>query len=153
MPIDGKAAYDGYYHCTPECWGVYGEVLGFQFSNAVVFGQVHQMTVDSYALQHAGGPHPDKSIAVHLAGLHAAFDLGMHQMQIPRLLQRLARNVQTWPSFSPPRTTSSMTVFEIALADTPREHRAGVKQWAAVVWDSWSVHRDEITLLVASHGL
>ena len=97
MPVDASTAYDGYYHCSAECWSVYGEVLGTQFSNAIIFGQVHQMTVDAYALQHAGGIHKDKSIAIHLAGLHAAYNLGIPQMQIPRLLQRLASNIQDWP--------------------------------------------------------
>ncbi len=52
-----------------ECWQLYTEVLGDQFSNIVLFGQVHQLTVDAYAVQHSGGGHPDKSTAVHLSGL------------------------------------------------------------------------------------
>ncbi|MFQ5400504.1 MAG: DUF5946 family protein [Anaerolineae bacterium] len=148
MPFDGRAAYDGYYNCSPECWSVYAELLGFEFSNAVLFGQVHQMSVDSYALQHAGGPHPDKSVAIHLAGLHAAFNLGIRQTQIPRLLQQLAATVQRWPHFPPPESTGPMTVFDVALADSLLEHVARVQKWAGFVWDSWSdTHRDVASLV------
>ena len=68
MPVSEGAAYDGYYNTSPECWSVYTEVLGAEYSNPVLFGQVHQLTVDTYAVQHPGGLHPDKSIAIHLAG-------------------------------------------------------------------------------------
>jgi len=70
MPDSDTAIYYGYFNASPECWMVFTEVLEAEFSNAVLFGQVHRLTVDAYAVQHAGGPHPDKSIAVHLSGLH-----------------------------------------------------------------------------------
>ena len=56
---------DSYYNASPECWAVYTEGLGAEYSHAVIFGQVHQWTVDTYAVQHAGGSHPDKSIDIH----------------------------------------------------------------------------------------
>lgn len=55
MPASPKADYDGYYNCSAECWSVCTEVLGSEFGNALLFGHVHQMTVDTYALQHAEG--------------------------------------------------------------------------------------------------
>jgi hypothetical protein len=70
MPRSATASYAGYYNTSPECWEVYTEVLGAEFSNAVLFGQVHQLTVATYAVQHAGGPHSEKSIGVHLTGLY-----------------------------------------------------------------------------------
>jgi hypothetical protein len=93
MPPDESAAYDGYYDCSPECWGVYSEVLGQQFSNAIVFSHVHQLTVDAYALQHAGGKHKDKSVVIHLCGLHAAGVEKIPQMQIAGQLQKIASRV------------------------------------------------------------
>ena len=67
----------GYYNTSDECWDLYTEVLGTEYSNAVLFGQVHQLTVDAYAVQHAGGPHPDKSFAIHLYGLYLALEKGI----------------------------------------------------------------------------
>jgi hypothetical protein len=72
LPItaDPRATYDGYFNCSPECWSIFTEVIGREFSNAVLFGQVHHLTVEAYAVQHAGGSHPDKSVDIHLAGLY-----------------------------------------------------------------------------------
>ena len=152
MPVDDRSVYDGYYNCSSECWEIYGELLGQQFSNAVIFGHVHQMTVDSYALQHAGGPHPNKSIAIHLAGLYASFELGVHQMQIPRLLQRLADTINHWPEYSPPHSCGPLKAFEVALADDPLEHIARVKKWSSFVWAAWSAHHDSIAELVEPYA-
>ena len=43
MPVDGTPPYQGYYHTSSECWSIYTEVLGTEFGNALIFGQVHQL--------------------------------------------------------------------------------------------------------------
>ena len=148
MPRNANAVYEGYYHCSAECWSVYADVLGFEFANAVVFRQVHQLTVDTYAVQHAGGGHPDKSIAVHLAGLHAAFDLNMPSIQIPRLLQRLAECVDVWPHFPPPDSTGPVNALAVALACSPQVHVERVRKWSRMVWIAWSFYHRDIAAFV-----
>ncbi len=61
MPASENASYAGYFNTSAECWSVFTEVLGAEYSNPFIFGKVHQLTVDTYAIQHAGGAHPDKS--------------------------------------------------------------------------------------------
>ena len=56
-----------------------------------VFGQVHQLTVDAYAVQHAGGAHPDKSVGVHLCGLHLVLVQENAPPSVPPLLQSSSR--------------------------------------------------------------
>lgn len=148
MPAQPQLEYGGYYHCSPECWLVYSEVLGSQFSNAVVFGAVHQMTVDAYAVQHAGGPHPDKSVTIHLAGLLAAFELGVHPMQIPGLLRTIADNTHEWPHFDQPQANGPLDISAIAFADSPLDQIERVQSWAKFVWDSWSSHHEKIAEFV-----
>ena len=152
MPINDHAVYDGYYNCSKECWIIYSDVLGTEFSNAVLFSQVHQLTVDTYAVQHAGGNHTDKSVAVHLAGLHAALDLEVPQMQISGLRQRLAANISLWPHFEPPRHCGPLTIFEIALATGPKQHVERVRKWSQLVWQSWSQHHASVAELVSAHS-
>lgn len=94
LPADPAAVFDGYYHVAPECWRVYTEVLGCEFGDVVLFGQVHQLTVDTYAVQHAGGPHPGKSVAVHLAELHRMLAHGNKPPDVARRMQRLASRVK-----------------------------------------------------------
>ena len=66
MPASENASYDGYYNTSGECWSVFTEVLGAEYDNPFIFGKAHQLTVDTYAIQHAGGEHPDKSVMIHL---------------------------------------------------------------------------------------
>src|SRR5436309_7256574 len=103
MPLRADERYDGDYNTSPECWGVFTEVLGKEFENAVLFGQVHQLTVDTYATQHAGGWHRDKSVIIHLCGLHLILDRGARPTSVPKSFQRLARVVRVWPHVHVPR--------------------------------------------------
>lgn len=151
MPADASAAYDGYYHCSPECWSVFTEVLGAEFGNAALFGRVHQLTVDAYAAQHAGGDHPDRSVGLHLAGLHLVLERGFPPTRVPPLHQALADSVDSWPRFQPPPSTGGLTVLEVALSDSAEEHAAHVEAWARQVWGAWSEHHDRVATLVARH--
>jgi Family of unknown function (DUF5946) len=132
MPPTDKP-YDGYFNASPECWSVFTEVVGAEFANVVLFSQVHQLTVDAYATQHAGGPHPDKSIAIHLAGLHFHYAQGVKPTSIAPLLQQLATRVSEWPHFDPPPVRGSMTVFDVALAES---HIDAVRDWSRGVWEA-----------------
>ena len=89
MQLRPGATNDTDYNASPECWSVYTEVLGAEYSHAEIFGQVHQLTVDAYAVQHAGGSHPDKSIAIHLTGLHLTKVRGIKPPNVPPMLQRI----------------------------------------------------------------
>jgi hypothetical protein len=146
MPRRDNAPPDGYYNTSPECWAVYAEVLAAEFSNALLFGQVHQLSVDSYAVQHAGGPHPDKSVDVHLVGLHLVLERGLRPTEVPPLLQQLASRVRVWPHFSP-STHQTTTVFDVALADSVEDHIRLVRQWATGLWSAWSVHHSAVAQL------
>lgn len=143
MPV-GDLPYHGYYNASAECWAVYTEVLGSEFGNALLYGQVHQLSVDTYAVQHAGGAHPDKSMAIHLSGLHLMLDRGIRPTRIPRRLQALAKAVTTWPHFTAPTDMGSLTVSDVALADSVEGHIISVKRWAESVWKAWSPHHAEV---------
>jgi hypothetical protein len=145
MPRRSALTAHGYYNASPECWSVYTEVLGAEYSNAVLFGQVHQLTVDAYAVQHAGGRHPDKSVAVHLAGLYLTLDCGVRPTSVPSMLQRLASANPDWPHYTPPRCAWQVTVFDVALAAGEFEvHARIVRAWSESVWQAWSDHHASV---------
>ena len=151
MPADQRASYDGYYHSSPECWSVYTEVVGTEFSNAILFGQIHQLTVDAYAVQHAGGPHPDKSVAVHLSGLYLVLERGLAPPMVAPQLQRLAGRVKAWPHFPAPEYRGSLTVFDVGLAESMMDHVARSRKWAQAVWELWSAYHKDIASLLQDH--
>ena len=152
MPRQPSAARHAYYNTSAECWTVYSETLGAEYSDAAIFGQVHQLTVDAYALQHAGGEHPNKSVGIHLAGLHLTTERGIKPPLIPPYLQRLAELVESWPHFDPPQTAWRLTVFDVALvAGELESHTRVVREWSSEVWDAWSAHHAVVSALVAQH--
>jgi len=149
MPRQESAVYDGYFNTSPECWGVFTEVLASEFSNAVLFGQVHQLTVDTYAVQHAGGNHPDKSVDVHLTGLHLALIQGVSSPGVAPLLQRIASRVKSWPKLAPPQRFVDITVCDVALAESMEDHVHKVREWSLAVWNAWSEHHAAVARLVS----
>jgi hypothetical protein len=141
--------YEGDFNASAECWGLFTEVLGAEFQNAVIFGQVHQLSVDTYAVQHAGGAQPDKSVAIHLSGLHLALERGIPSPLIPPRLQRIAATSRSWPRFEPPPELAPVTVWDIAYADGVDGHVAASRSWARAVWAAWAPHHDAVAKYVA----
>ena len=150
MPASERS-YDRKFHASAECWSLFEEVLAAEFQNPVLFGQVHQLTVDTYAVQHAGGRHPDKSVCIHLVGLHLMQERGVAPVKVPPLLQRIARRT-SWPRLAPPDGRALLTVQDVALADSPQTHALRVREWAAQVWQLWSPHHDVARELVKELG-
>ena len=151
MPRRADERYDRDYNASPECWGVFTEVLGKEFGNAVLFGQVHQLTVDTYAAQHTGGRHRDKSVAIHLCGLHLVIERGVRPTRVPPLFQQLASAVQVWPHLPRPLARSAMTIFDVALAESDEEHMKRVREWSESVWGTWSSCHSQIRDFVRDH--
>lgn len=133
------ASYDRKFHASAECWAVFESVLATEFQSPALFGRVHQMTVDAYAVQHAGGGHPDKSVCIHLVGLYLVLERAVRPVDVPPRLQRLARRT-TWPHLDPPEARPALTVRDVALAATQDEHAKRVRDWAASVWAAWAPH-------------
>ena len=151
LPVRKTTTTRGYYNTTDECWDLYTEVLGNEYSDAILFGQVHQLTVDTYAVQHTGGPHPDKSVAIHLFGLYLALEKQIRSPYIPPLLQRLATDIQVWPHYEPPTKRVALTIFDVAFCDSGEDHIRVVREWAQAVWETWSEQHAAVSQLVESN--
>jgi hypothetical protein len=130
---------------------MYTEALGAEYGNDLLFGQAHQLTVDSHAVQHAGGQHPDKSIAIHLCGLYLVLHRGLRPTRVPPLLQRLSDTVQVWPHFPPPTDRGALAVGAVAHSDSVAAHMERVREWAASVWGAWSQYHSDVADFVGRH--
>jgi hypothetical protein len=148
MPHRPLLTKHSYYNVSAQCWSVYTEVLAAEYSNAVLFGQVHQITVDTYSSQHAGGVHPHKSIDIHLAGLHLVTNRGLHPTAVAPLLQRLAESVRVWPHFTVPSCPWELTIADVAMAASAQEHADLVRRWSVEVWSGWAHEHDAIAAFV-----
>jgi hypothetical protein len=151
MPARNTTTGRSYYNTSAECWDLYTEVLEAEYSNAFLFGQIHQFTVNAYAVQHAGAQHPDKSVDIHLFGLYLALEKGIRSPYIPPLLQRLVTAIDVWPHYQPPTERSALTVFDVAFCDSTEDHIRVTREWARTVWETWSQYHSEVARLMSHH--
>ncbi len=138
--------YDRKFHASAECWSLFEQVLAREFQAPALFGKVHQLTVDTYAVQHAGGRHPDKSVGIHLVGLFLVMEDGLAPTDVAPRLQRIA-SLPRWPRLDPPPARASGTVLDVAAADGPEAHAAQTLQWAKEVWLAWTPHHETVRRL------
>ncbi len=142
-----------YFNTSAECWSVYCEVLQAEYQDPVLFAEVHQWTVDAYAVQHAGAAHPDKSVDVHLVGVHCLIDRGMAHAVLPGLRQRLVAAVREWPRSAVPVVRGALTVLDVAMAASREQHDERVRAWAREVWRTWRAHHAAVVELASESGL
>lgn len=124
MPPTGGATHR-YINSSPECWSLYGEVLAVEYQDMLLMRRAHQLTVDAYAAHHPGGSHPDKSIAIHLVGLHLALERGTAHTALPQVRKALADAAPNWPHLKPPTDRGDITVFDVAKTSSSAEHIRG----------------------------
>jgi hypothetical protein len=86
---------------------------------------------------------------VHLVGLHLALERDVAPIAVPPLLQRLVGTTTDWPHFAPPVDRGPLTVFHLALAESPADHAKRSREWAEEVWASWKSSHGEIAALAA----
>jgi hypothetical protein len=142
--VVGVHPYEGSLNASSECWSLYLGVLAAEYEDAGLFVDVHQLTLDVYAAQHAGPKQTDRAVARHLVGLHLVLERDVEAGAVPQHLERLARKIPVWPRFEAPREKAAMTVLDVANARSPREHAAIVRRWARTVWGGWSTHHAAI---------
>lgn len=124
-----------------ECWQVHGEVVGFEVAHVELVRRFHQLTVDAYGAQHAGGRSSPLRVAYSLVGLHLALDRGLPGHEVRAAHQRMGRRDPSWPAFARPEQTGEVTIVDVAEAGVMLGSVAGhaelAQRWADVVWRSW----------------
>jgi hypothetical protein len=147
--------WDPRRNASPECWQVCGEVQGFALNHLELARDLHQLTVDAYAAQHAprevGVDVPPISVAYALVGLHLALDRGLSGIEVRAAHQRMGRPDPSWPRLPTPERTGAMTVFEVAAAGamvgSVAGHAKAVGAWAAAVWQAWAAEHATVAAL------
>ena len=138
-----------YIGASPACWALFGEVLAREYGDPKYF-RLHQVTVDTYAVQHPGLPERRsiQSVAVHLITLCLVLEDGADPAEGPKLHKRLAvSNSFHW--LEPPHPNGRITVADVLEARTPAEHEALVDAWARDVWVAWKPHHATVRSWIA----
>jgi len=130
-----------YLLAAPACWRMYGEVLARRLAAAVI--PPDRYPVDAYAIQHPGvpGPQSSQSVVAHLVSLGLMFERGASPQAATQAMAALiAANKGKFPWLDPPASVGSLTVVDVAAADTDAELDRLAAQWARAAWDAWSPH-------------
>src|SRR5215211_597286 len=133
---EAEGAAHPYLACSPACWALYGEVLAREYGDRAYF-RVHQLTVDTYAVQHPGRPERRsiQSTALHLITLCLVVHGGADPADGPKLHKRLAKR----PGFDwldPPRLIGRLTVADVHRARSADSNAAvSTGRWRQLVED------------------
>ena len=137
-----RAAYVG---SAPGCWQLYTDLLAREYSD-IRYAPAHQLTVDTYMVQHPGEParRSAQSVAIHLVGLCLMLERGRTPAELPGLRKRVVERHDTFPWLTPPQSVGELTVLDILAAGSAEEHRHVVDRWAASAWEAWSAHHEQV---------
>ncbi|MGB7859193.1 MAG: DUF5946 family protein, partial [Acidimicrobiia bacterium] len=90
-------------------------------------------------------------VAFALIGLRLSLDDGWSGNQVRDVHRSLAAMALDWPEFAVPEQPATMTIFDVALADSEEAHADLVTRWAGAVWASWRARHDDIETLISQY--
>lgn len=130
---------------SPACYQLYGELLARDYSDSD-YRRVHQMIVDAYAAQHAGGTgrREVQTVGLCLMTLCLFCEDGVDPAQGPALHRRMVARRPDFTWLEPPDQHHLMTVADVLTARTAVEHENLARRWACQVWRAWVKHHDTI---------
>jgi hypothetical protein len=129
---------------SPGCWARYGELLARAYAHPEYMA-VHQLSVDTYAVQHPGKPSRQsiQSVALHLLSLHAVLEQSMTRHEAASFLKACADKGRfTW--LEPPAAHHQITVLHPLRATSAADHATAVLQWANAAWQAWASHHPQV---------
>ena len=134
-----------YLGSSAACWDLYGEVLAREYSETAYFG-VHQLTVDTYAVQHPGVAERRsiQSVALHLMTMQLFLEEGHDTRHGSRLHKLMIGSLPHLPWLDPPRPNGTVTVKDVL------DRNATVEDWARDVWAAWAPHHETVRAWVAA---
>lgn len=139
-----------YMLSSPGCWNAYGGVLAREYENPKLFGAVHRLTVDAYALQHPGDASDRRarqSVWVHYAALYLSLRNNEDHSTIPSVMQKLVAG--TLPALPPTPAQFDVTLEDV-LAHGQTNHVSGVKAWADCAFKAWAELEDQTVAMLKS---
>lgn len=131
-----------YLESSPACWAAYGAVLAREYSDPALFGRLHRLTVDAYAVQHPGreSARSTQSVCSHLISLGAVLEQGATHAHAKGLIEAAVRAKGRLRWLPPPASPGAVTVVDVLRAERADLIAEKVGQWANSAWSAWSAH-------------
>ncbi|MCX5206482.1 DUF5946 family protein [Streptomyces sp. NBC_00237] len=131
---------------SAECWQRYGELLARSYTVADC-RHVHQLVVDSYVAQHAGGEsrREIQTVALCLMTLCLFVEDDADPREGPALHRRMMADRPAYFHWlEPPPQIGLMTAADVLAARDAVEHERLVRAWSRGVWRAWAPHHATI---------
>ena len=130
---------------SAACCALYGELLSRSYTD-VRYRAVHQLVVDAYAAQHAGGTgrREVQAVALCLMTLCLFVEDGVDPGKGPALHKRMVAHRPNFTWLTPPLQQDVMTVADVLTAESPEQHYRLVHEWGSQVWQAWTPHQATI---------
>jgi hypothetical protein len=124
---------------TPGCWQVYSEVQSRIWENYSELEEIHQLTVDTYAVQHPGqiSRKATQSVNVHLVSLYFVLEMGVSGETARSRLKQFIESKPDLKWLDPPDFTGTLTIADVRNAKSVEEYKRLVQAWARSVWKVW----------------
>jgi hypothetical protein len=147
----GGIPLDRPLNASPECWALRAEAAGFELGDLSLVGRFHQLAVDAYGAQHAGGPTSRIYVAYSLVGLLLALERGWTGTMVRDFHGRMGRPDASWPAFGRAPSAGEVTIADVvaagARAGSADGHASLVERWARSVWAAWQEQHAEVAAL------
>jgi hypothetical protein len=125
------------FNASGECWQLFSDLSCYTVSKqGAEF--IHQYAVDAYEAQHAGGKSRNITVVFGLIGLYLALERGFTGRQVQLAHMQIARVRKDWPRLDPPGRPAAITILDVLKVPDGPEKDAMIRQWMAVVWESWA---------------
>ncbi|MBO9727273.1 MAG: hypothetical protein J7623_01415 [Chitinophaga sp.] len=136
---DEQLAPSDRYNASGECLDLFQQLSARTF--ALEHPDFHhQLAIDAYSAQHAGGIAKGITTAYALIGLYLALELRYTGRQVQHIHSIIPK--QQWGPITPPGQPAAITVQEVLKAGTNDALYAAIRKWAKSVWDSWALHHE-----------
>jgi len=143
---DKKGPVHPYIGSSPGCWEIYGDVLAREYSD-YRFMKAHQLTVDTYAVQHPGKPgrRSSNSVSLHLLSLYLMLEKRKSAEFARQAMHDLMTFKKEFDWLDPPADVGRLTVVDIERVDDPKAYIDKVYAWASSAWRAWKPHHRTIS--------
>lgn len=113
---------------------------------------IHQLIVDTFAVQHADDTSKPIYSAFALAGLYLHNERNFTGKEVQMAHVRLARHKKNIPSFSLPSARGAITVHQVLETREGSERDKAIEQWSAVTWKALNEIHQEVESWLRTEG-
>ncbi len=109
---------------------------------------IHQHAVDAVGAQSSNETDKPIRLTFALVGIYLLVEKQFSGKQVQLAHMKLARNKQSWPTFTVPQTRGTITVNDVVAVPAGPERDRMIHLWCRSIWEAFSENRQLIEKLL-----